>query len=143
MKIVKTGGCQCGRIRFEVLGDPVWVGFCHCAQCRRATGAAAVTHVGVHPNQLTFTQGQLKIYESSPGVLRGFCGDCGTPFTYDGDRFPDYIQLYLGTFDDPNLFQAQAHVHLAEKVAWFEVADDLPRFQGSAAAEGDEWQAAS
>lgn len=136
----KTGGCQCGRIRFEVSGEPIWIGFCHCARCRRATGAAAVTHVGVNPADLTFTRGRLKIYESSPGVRRGFCADCGTPFTYDGDRFPDYIQLYLGTFDEPDQLHPQAHVHMAEKVDWYEVADELPRYPGSATADGDSWK---
>ena len=137
---IKTGGCQCGHIRYEVTGEPIWIGFCHCAKCRRATGAAAVTHVGVNPAALTFTKGKLKVYESSPGVRRGFCGDCGTPFTYDGDRFPNYIQLYLGTFDEPDQLHPQAHVHMSEKVAWYDVADELPRFQGSAAAGGDDWK---
>jgi hypothetical protein len=31
-------------------------------------------------------------------------------------------------------------VHTAEKVDWFEVADELPRFAGSTADDGDDWQ---
>ena len=134
------GRCLCGAIQFVVDGDPIWVGYCHCDSCRRSTGAAAVVHVGVHPDDLTFTQGERKIYNSSPGVERGFCADCGTPMSYQAVRFPDYIQLYVGTFDNPEQFKPLAHVHVAEQLPWFEVADDLPRHQHSAVNSDDGWR---
>lgn len=133
------GGCLCGNIRYQATGKPVWIGYCHCQKCRQATGAAAVTHVGFTESDITFVKGNQKVFESSPGVRRGFCPDCGAPLTYDGDRFPNYIQLYLGTFDEPDELLPQAHVHMAEKVSWYEVSDELPRFSGSAAADSDDW----
>ena len=135
-----TGGCLCGNIRYQAAGKPIWVGYCHCEKCRRATGAAAVTHVGFSESDLTFVKGEQKVFESSPGVRRGFCADCGTPLTYDGDRFPNYIQVYLGTLDEPDALLPQAHVHTAEKITWYEVDDALPRFLESAAADSDDWR---
>ena len=134
------GGCLCGNIRFEAVGKPIWIGYCHCEKCRRATGAPAVTHVGFSESDLTFIKGKQKLFESSPGVRRGFCADCGTPLTYDGDRFPSYIQVYLGTLDEPDQLLPQAHVHTSEKISWYEVDDALPRFLGSAAAGSDDWR---
>ena len=134
---MRTGGCLCGKIRFEMSEEPIWAGFCHCSSCRKSTRAVAVMHVGVSEGALTFTKGKPKVYESSPGVRRGFCGKCGTPLMYDGDRFPDYIQLYIGTFDEPSQILPQAHVHFGERVAWYDVRDDLPRFERSAAEDGD------
>jgi hypothetical protein len=35
----RTGGCNCGRVKFEVSGTPVRVGLCHCLVCRKGTGS--------------------------------------------------------------------------------------------------------
>jgi hypothetical protein len=29
------GGCQCGNIRYRVMGEPVWLAVCHCSECKR------------------------------------------------------------------------------------------------------------
>ena len=35
-----TGGCQCGAIRYEVIGEPRQVVVCHCTDCQRQSGSA-------------------------------------------------------------------------------------------------------
>ena len=35
----RTGGRNCGRVKFEVSGTPVRVGLCHCLVCRKETGS--------------------------------------------------------------------------------------------------------
>ena len=80
-----TGGCMCGAVRYEATGDPLSTNYCHCASCRKHTGAPVVTLVGYKKDQVKFTKGERKIYESSTGVGRAFCGQCGTPLTWEGD----------------------------------------------------------
>jgi pimeloyl-ACP methyl ester carboxylesterase len=41
MEAVRTGGCRCGNVRFEVWGEPCIVGLCHCQDCRKKTGKAS------------------------------------------------------------------------------------------------------
>ena len=126
-----TGGCLCGAVRYEASGEPVWVGHCHCESCRRATGAPVVTFVCFKANQVAFTRGERRIYNSSPGVSRAFCDQCGTPLTWEGmSGAPErgaILEVYISTLDDPNAFTPTNHIYYSEKIAWFDVADDLPR----------------
>jgi hypothetical protein len=32
-----TGGCYCGALRYEVTGDPMFQGQCHCRECGART----------------------------------------------------------------------------------------------------------
>ena len=131
-----TGGCLCGAIRFETSGEPLWVAHCHCSHCRRHTGAAVATFVGFLDEQVMFVEGLRKMFESSPGVQRGFCNTCGTPISYEGDRCEGEIHLHISTMDDPDRFPANVHVFHSEKISWFETDDDLPRYKGTG--EGEE-----
>ena len=122
-----AGGCLCGAVRYRVDAPPIWVGYCHCTSCRRGTGAPVTTFVGARADSVTFTTGVRALYASSPGVRRGFCARCGTPLTYEGDRFPGETHFYVSTFDDPQAFRPTFHVYCEERLEWLEIADSLPR----------------
>jgi hypothetical protein len=125
------GGCLCGAIRFEFDGPPDEVLHCHCEFCRKQTSSPIATFVMVERAKLRFTRGEPKAFASSPGVERSFCADCGAPIAYGSERRPEIIDLFLGTLDDPGAVKPWCHVQVAEQVSWFEVLDDLPRFEGS------------
>src|SRR5882762_6066129 len=40
MKLPQTGGCQCGKIRYELTEAPQLVYTCHCTDCQRLTSSA-------------------------------------------------------------------------------------------------------
>src|SRR6266851_2439952 len=40
MKLPQTGGCQCGKIRYEITEAPTLVYTCHCRDCQRLTSSA-------------------------------------------------------------------------------------------------------
>ena len=78
---------MCGAVRYEAAGEPDVapdVAHCHCESCRRHTGAPMVTLVSFERDKVRYTKGAPKIHNSSPGVGRAFCGDCGTPLTWEG-----------------------------------------------------------
>ena len=127
-----SGGCMCGRVRFEIYGEPNWVGHCHCSSCRRHSGASVSTYVGFESDQVRFESENRKIYESSPGVYRSFCPDCGSTLTWEGSwpEMGDLIEIHIGALDNPELFKPVNHMMYAERIPWFDVADNLPRFAG-------------
>lgn len=127
-----TGACSCGAVRYQATGEPVRVIACHCRSCRRQTGAPAVVLAVYQRDRVTFGGAQRKIYSSSPGVGRAFCADCGTPLTWEtdfGDLGP-VCALHISAFDDPDALVPTAHSFYSERLAWFDIADDLPRYRG-------------
>ena len=123
-----SGGCMCGAVRYEAVGRPLSVGHCHCNSCRRHTGAPVVTVAVSQADKVRFSQSDRSIYNSSPGVGRGFCNKCGTSLTWEGnfgDR--EAISLHISTFDDPNILTPERHWYYEERISWFDTADELPR----------------
>lgn len=130
---VKRGRCLCGAVTFEYRGEENWRAHCHCESCRRQTSSPFTTFMGVPDGTWRFTGEDPKVYVSSPGVRRLFCGTCGAPVAYDADRFPDEIHFYAASLDDPAAFEPECHVHAGEKLSWIHLDDGLPRHsRGSA-----------
>ncbi len=124
------GGGMCGAIRYEAVGEPMVVAHCHCDSCRRHTGAPLVTLVSFEASQVRFTEGSRKIYASSPGVGRAFCGDCGTTLTWESEqRGQSLIEFHIGTLDEPDALPPSLQVFHGERLAWFDTADCLPRYR--------------
>jgi hypothetical protein len=130
-----NGGCYCGAIRFQILGAPVWSGHCHCRSCQLALGGAFVTWAKVAATDFAITKGRLKTVEKTPGIRRGFCGDCGTTLTYsaqdevDGQNWSDDAWFSAVTLDDPSIVEPSAHVFVSHQQPWIKLADGLPIFQ--------------
>ena len=122
------GGCACGAVRYRATGNPKWVAHCHCRDCRRNTGTALVTWSGFPAERVAFTAGTPQAFHSSPGVVRRFCGACGTPLTYEGARWPGEVHVLVGTLDDPAAMQPSIHVYAAHQIPWLQLGDGLPRF---------------
>ena len=124
-----NGRCLCGTVRFEALGEPIWVGHCHCQSCRLNTASAVATFVAYRPEQVRFDDDQRTFHASSPGVRRGFCARCGTPVSYESERARNEIHLYVASLGQPEQFRPHFHVFYEEKIDWLEIEDDLPRHQ--------------
>lgn len=128
-KELSAGGCHCGANRFEISGEPEYVACCHCVDCRKSTGAPMVVFVNCLEAQVRFTKGERKVYSSTPGVARTYCGDCGTPLAYEAEWNGEMvIGFYVSTMDHPENFPPEKHVFDADRINWFHVADDLPRY---------------
>ena len=119
---------MCGAVRYEATDDPTWCGYCHCHSCRAHTGAPVVAFICYDADKTKWTTGVPRRYESSPGIFRAFCGDCGTPLTWEGNlEGVDEIEFHISTLDNPDEFPPTEHLFYAEKISWFEVDDDLHR----------------
>lgn len=119
---VHAGGCLCGGVRYAAAGKPKWVAYCHCQSCRRATGAPVTAYAGFRSDAVAWTTGGPTRFTSSPGVTRTFCGRCGTPLTYQGERWPGEIHIHLGTLDEPDRLPPNGQGFEAERLPWVRLA---------------------
>jgi hypothetical protein len=113
-----SGGCYCGKVRFEATGPVLSQANCHCANCRRAAGAQAVAWITVKTPEFAFTTGSPKRYRTDTGAYRTFCADCGTSLTYENDSRPGEVDITTGSLDDPERFPPTKDVFADEKLSW-------------------------
>ena len=122
------GHCLCRAVQFEFEGRPSATFHCHCESCRRATSSPMTTWLTVPRAAFRLIKGEPSVYESSPGVRRGFCAVCGSPLFYGNDKSPDEIDLLAASLGDPTSVSPARHVFVQEQLPWFEVHDQLPRY---------------
>ena len=97
------------------------------------TAACTAARLGLqYAPQLQWLKGERRVFESSPGVGRGFCDQCGTPLTWEGESLryagKKIAEVHVSTLDTPELFIPNRHWFDAEGLPWFNVADSLPRY---------------
>ena len=137
----RTGGCQCGRIRYAATLADDEAYLCHCRMCQKATGGFAAAFVQVPEAGLVWEH-QPDWYQSSLIARRPFCSTCGTPLGFAFIDSSGKIDLTVGSFDDPSAFRPVAHAG-SEGIheAWLDTRN-LPRhFSASTSSIASRWQA--
>ena len=127
---LRTGGCLCGDVRFEIYGELRPIIASYCEQCRRTTGHYMAA-TAVHTDNLSVTiEDGLRWYRSSPDAKRGFCCHCGSSMFWQG---PDesFVSISVGALDDSDGLALVAHIFVADKGAYYEIDDGVPQFPES------------
>lgn len=126
-----TGGCFCGRIRYEASGTPFNATSCHCTICRRTTGAPFVTWFSVRRSEFRLIGLEPARFRSSAQATRSFCPECGTQITFEPDRAGDEIDVTICSLDEPHDVGPADHTYTETRLAWVKLADGLPEFPQS------------
>jgi len=121
-----TGGCQCGAVRFRITGVVRYASICHCRMCQKAMAAPFGAFASVPTEGIAWTRGQRKTFQSSNAIARGFCGDCGTPLTYEVAGGGKHVALALCAFDDPSALTPRRQSGMDTRIAWMDLVNDLP-----------------
>ena len=125
------GSCLCGKTRWAYEGAPTWGCYCHCDDCRRNCAAPVVAWLGVPLTVFEWTGQPPKTLESSEGVFRHFCEDCGSPMGFEAAHYPGGMQLYAASMEKPEEFEPTFHVNWQSKLPWLALEDDLPKYEGT------------
>ena len=129
MKI--TGGCHCGKIKFEAVINPDRVVICHCTDCQVLSGSAFRTVAFSEEGTFTFLTGVPKTYiktgDSGNQREQTFCSDCGTPIysTSVGDGPKEY-GIRLGTVNERDLITPKKQKWHGSAQSWTKEIESLP-----------------
>jgi hypothetical protein len=126
------GSCLCGAVRWVIAGEPVLARRCHCLRCRRARAHSHAANAFVARDALQWTRDgdAVKLFKlpEAERFSQAFCGECG-------GKVPWLIEsrgvwnVPLGALDDDPGVRPSQHIYVGSKAPWFEIHDDLPRFE--------------
>ena len=102
--------------------------------CRRHSGAPILAFVHFPVASFRWVHGEPARYRSSRFAERGFCPRCGSTLTMHEEVLGDRVQVTVGSLDEPDRVGPDDHVWTEDRIAWFDVADELPRFARSSSA---------
>jgi hypothetical protein len=127
---VADGSCLCGSVKYE-LRSPIRMYHCHCSRCRRARGAAHTTNLFAKIDDFAFLEGQELVAEYKVPEAKfftiAFCTRCGGKAPRVS-RERGVVSVPAGTLDTDPGMRPQAHIYVASKAPWFDIADDLPQY---------------
>ena len=125
------GSCLCGKVRFEISGKPSSLSYCHCSRCRKTAGVFSAVLIG-KAEDLQVIAGQdiiIKVPTDPKWKLdRCFCKECGTSL---GDMATgDIYVIAASALDDDPGIKPTIHIHTGSKPDWYQIDDDLQKFEG-------------
>ena len=127
-----VGRCYCGAVGYRVEDAFAYASNCHCSNCRRATGSAFKPFAGIEREKLEITDGAEELLIVGDDRLNDTrCRACGS-LLFSVVRDGEYAHVALGTLVDAPSMRPTKHIFVGSKAPWFEITDDLPRFEAHA-----------
>ena len=124
-----TGGCQCGQVRYEVVGPPKQLVVCHCTDCQRQSGSAFGMTLIVREADLRLTQGDVRRFtvtsDAGREKLGAFCPDCGARIYHKLEWRKGVLSLKAGTLDDTGALVPDLHIWTSRKQPWVTIPDGV------------------
>ena len=126
----KTGGCQCGSIKYELTGPAKMLYICHCTDCQKQSSSAFGLSLRMDADDIAFIQGEnrLKTWEThaEDGSIKRctFCPDCGTRIIHGSDNPNELVSIKAGSLDDTSWLNPIAHIWLKSAQPWVAIERD-------------------
>ena len=122
-----VGECFCAAVQFELSGEPVAQGYCHCDSCRHWSAGPVNAFTLWAPENLKVTRGASNIgtYNKTDRSYRKWCKKCGGHLFTDHPHWKlvDVYAALLPTWK----FTPGVHVNYQETV--LAIHDGKPKFR--------------
>lgn len=134
MRLPLTGGCQCGRVRYEIRAKPLSVYACHCTECQRQSGSAFALSLPVARDGVAVVGGTpatwRRVLADGRAIACFFCGDCGTRLFHNPERNPQASIVKPGTLDDTTWLAPVGHIWTSSAQPWVQIPSDTVNYEG-------------
>jgi hypothetical protein len=125
----RRASCSCSQLTLTVEGEPARISMCHCLECQRRTGAVISNQARFRREQITFagkSAAWTRTAESGNAVTFHFCPACGSTVYWEGEGFPGYVAVAIGTFADPHFPAPTISGWEESRHAWLTLPPDTP-----------------
>jgi hypothetical protein len=129
MADLRTGGCMCGAVRYEMNIDGHKTGNCHCRDCQKNSGAGFMPFTNVDAGQFRWINEPEGVAKASEKAVRRFCNECGTPMTWEGEGEEDRASISTGTFDDPSGIEISYEIYTRSRWPAFKPVDGARQYE--------------
>ena len=113
----RTGGCQCGSVRYELRSSPLEVYVCHCTECRKQFASAFGISVIVSSAAFALTRGAPKRWSRPTDSGRmldcHFCPQCGSRVWHGNLERDETNSVKGGTLDEPVDLSTAVHIWIS------------------------------
>jgi hypothetical protein len=127
-----SGGCLCGHIRYEYDGEVGPSSYCHCDDCKKATGGPYTVGVLSKAVKLRILSGNVKghttVADSGKKITREFCPECGSPLFTRAEMLPDNVYIKAGSLDEPGVVEPSIQTWTKRAVQWAYPDKSLPGY---------------
>ena len=130
MSEIRSGGCLCGAVRYELAWPAAAMVVCHCRDCLKQAGSA-FSVVGVAKRDALELRGELATFthpgSSGQDVNRRFCPHCGSPILTDTAeaRRKGIVFFKAGTLDETADLAPTVHYWTQSAQGWFAMPDGV------------------
>lgn len=126
-----TGGCFCGKVRFEFEPDYIAYRYCFCSRCRKIRGTAHAANIFVGKEAFRWLSGEDQIRRFDlEGARFGncFCGNCGSPVPRQALPGGKAWLIPAGTVDGDPGIAPEGAIFWASRASWLPPADHLQKY---------------
>ena len=117
-----TGSCLCGAVQFELEDEFAMFRWCHCNECRKATGSAHASNLFTRPDNINWHCGEEQIKRFDlPGQVfsNAFCTACGANVPYVSLSGKALI-VPAGSLDRDPVKPDSENIFWSERAGWYD-----------------------
>jgi hypothetical protein len=109
-----AGGCLCGEVRFRYTARPLGLNACHCADCKRLSGADYIKMILGERGAFSLEKGKTRVWRKRADSGREIdivrCAGCGTRLWHEPLASPHLLFVSAGALDDSRWAIPSSHI---------------------------------
>ncbi|CAN5313030.1 GFA family protein [soil metagenome] len=133
MSPVRTGGCQCGTVRYESTGEAIALYVCHCAECHKQSASAFGMSLQVARAGFRVTTGSphrwTRPADSGNRIACYFCPKCGSRLWHESETPGETVTIKAGSLDEPVDMTGAIHIWTSRKLPGFVIPAWAQQFE--------------